>query len=88
MKLNFKKNKDSENEIVSEPKRTKIQNFQRQQSNNLNKFSGLLISTGVFLLAGYYQDLLEPDSIEEIVEKSNSARFKVQAEGVLMVNQS
>ena len=49
--------KANENEIVSEPKKTKTQNFQRQQSNNLSNFSGLLISDGGFLLASSYQDL-------------------------------
>ena len=80
--------KANENEIVSEPKKTKTQNFQRQQSNNLNNFSGLLISAEGFLLASSYQELLELDKIEEIEEKSDSVRLRAQAGGVLMVNQS
>ena len=68
--------KANENEVVSELKKTKTQNFQRQQSNNLNNFSVLLISDGGFLLASSYQDLSELDSIEEIEEKSDSSRFR------------
>ena len=48
--------KTNENEIDSDPKKTKTQNFQRQQSKNLNNFSVLLISAGGFLLAGSHQD--------------------------------
>ena len=80
--------KANENEIVSEHKKTKTQNFQRQQSNNLNNFSGLLISDGGFLLASSYQELSELDLIEEIEKKSDSSRLRAQAGGVLMVNQS
>ena len=80
--------KANENEIVSKPKKTKTQNSQMQQSNNLKNFSGLLNSAGVFLLARSYQDLSELDSIEEIKEKSDSSRLRAQAGGVLMVNQS
>ena len=80
--------KANENEVVSELKKTKTQNFQKQQSNNLNNFSGLLISAEGFLLASSYQELLELDKIEEIEEKSDSVRLRAQAGGVLMVNQS
>ena len=80
--------KANDNEIVSKSKKTKTQNFQTQQSNNLNKFSRLLISAGGFLLASSYQDLLELDSIEEIEDKWDSASLRAQARDVLMVNQS
>ena len=80
--------KANENEVVSELKKTKTQNFQKKQSNNLNNFSGLLISAEGFLLASSYQELLELDKIEEIEEKSDSVRLRAQAGGVLMVNQS
>ena len=77
--------KANENEVVSELKKTKTQNFQKQQLNNLNNFSGLLISAEGFLLASSYQELLELDKIEE---KSDSVRLRAHAGGVLMVNQS
>jgi len=80
--------KTNENEVVSELKKTKTQNFQKQQPNNLNNFSGLLISARGFLLANSYQELLELDKIEEIERKSDSVRLKSQAGGVLMFNQS
>ena len=70
--------KANENEIVSKSEKTKTQNFQMQQSNNLKNFSGLLTSAGVFLLASSYQDLSEFDSIEEVEEKWDSARFSAQ----------
>ena len=34
----------NEDKIASEPIKTKTQNLQRQQTNTVNKFSGLLIS--------------------------------------------
>ena len=74
----------NEDKITSEPIKTKTQNLQRQQTNTVNKFSGLLISAGGFLLASSYQDLSELDSIEEIEEKSDSARLRAQAGGALI----
>ena len=80
--------KANENEVFSELKKTRTQNFQKQQSNNLNNYSGLLITAEGFLLASSYQELLELDKIEEIEEKSESVKLRAQAGGVLMVNQS
>ena len=80
--------KANENEVVSKLKKTKTQNLQKQQSNNLNNFSGLLISAEDFLLASSYQELLELDKIEEIEETSDSVRLGSHAWGVMMVNQS
>ena len=71
--------KANENEVFSELKKTRTQNFQKQQSNNLNNYSGLLNSAEGFLLASSYQGLLELDKIEEIEEKSDFVRLRAQA---------